>query len=163
MNLLISGCLLGLCCRYDGKEKPLPQEQIRRLQSCFHLVPICPEQMGGLTTPRPPTECRAGSVVTADGIDVTAQYQKGAEEALKMARLFSCRFALLKERSPSCGFGRIYDGSFRKNLIDGNGVAAELLLQNGMKIFGESRIGELLAQLKTAEAEPAQERQQQDK
>ncbi|MBE5040228.1 DUF523 domain-containing protein [Ructibacterium gallinarum] len=145
MNLLISGCLLGLCCRYDGKEKPLPLEQIRQLQSRFHLIPVCPEQLGGLTTPRPPAERRAGRVMASDGIDVTMQYQKGAEEALKMARLFSCDFALLKERSPSCGFGRIYDGSFSKNLTDGNGTAADLLSQNGIRIFGESQIEMLLS------------------
>ena len=143
MNLLISACLLGISCRYDGRSKPLPQLD-RLLQSDCHLVPICPEILGGLPTPRAPSERRGNRVVACDGRDVTENYRRGAAEALRLARLTRCTCALLKERSPSCGCGRIYDGTFTGTPTDGNGVAAELLLQNGICVFGESQLDELL-------------------
>ena len=143
MNLLVSACLLGVSCRYDGCSKPLAQLD-RLLKSDVHLVPICPEILGGLPTPRVPSERRGGCVVTRDGRDATQNYRRGAEEALRLARLTRCSCALLKERSPSCGCGRIYDGTFTGTLTDGNGVAAELLLQNGLRVFGESQLDELL-------------------
>lgn len=140
--MLISGCLLGLCCRYDGDSKPI--DKIHLLKEKYYLVPVCPEQLGGLSTPREPSEIIGDKVVSKVGTDVTAQYQKGAEEALRLARLFGCKKALLKERSPSCGFGKVYDGSFSGTLRDGNGVAAALLSKNGIAVFGESQIEALL-------------------
>lgn len=140
--ILISGCLLGLCCRYDGKSKP--NENIKALSEKYYLIPICPEQLGGLSTPREPSEIVGERVVSRSGKDVTEQYRKGAAEALRLARLFGCCKAVLKEHSPSCGFGRVYDGSFSGRLVDGNGVAAALLAENGIEIFGESRTVELL-------------------
>lgn len=140
--MLISGCLLGLCCRYDGDSKPI--DKIYLLKEKYYLVPVCPEQLGGLSTPREPSEIIGDKVVSKVGTDVTAQYQKGAEEALRLARLFGCKKALLKERSPSCGFGKVYDGSFSGTLRDGNGVAAALLSKNGIAVFGESQIEALL-------------------
>lgn len=144
MKLLISGCLLGLACRYDGECRPLPEEAIAALQERFQLVPVCPEQLGGLSTPRNPAERVGDRVVSNAGKDVTDEYQKGALEVLKIAKLLGCRLALLKEKSPACGSGLIYDGTFRKKLVPGDGVAAELLKSNGVSVFGENEIGVLL-------------------
>ena len=141
MKILISACLLGSCCRYDGASKAHPLAAA--LAECHTLVPVCPEQLGGLPTPRPPAERRGDRVVTQSG-DVTEQYRRGAEETLKLCELLGCEAAVLKERSPSCGFGKIYDGSFSGRLIDGNGVAAALLAANGIEIYGESGIESLI-------------------
>lgn len=140
--LLISACLLGCACRYDGKSKPNPLavELARRGLA----VPVCPEQLGGLPTPRKPSERQGGRVVMADGRDVTAEYRRGAEEALHLARLYGCTAAVLKERSPSCGKGQIYDGTFTGTLTAGDGVTAELLTAGGIKVYGESELEKLL-------------------
>jgi len=143
-SLLISGCLLGLSCRYDGGRKPIAPELISRLTDRYALVPVCPEQLGGLETPRAPSERRGDLVVMNSGRDVTGQYVRGAEQALYLARLFGCTKALLKERSPSCGSGTIYDGSFSGSLRAGDGVTAELLKQHGISVFGESEVNQLL-------------------
>lgn len=145
MNLLISGCLLGLCCRYDGACRPLPAKELRALQKKFHLIPVCPEQLGGLASPREPSERRGERYYSRSGEDVTAQYLRGAAETWKLAKLFDCPAALMKEKSPSCGFGKIYDGSFSGVLIPGNGAAAELLARRGVRVYGERRIQELLS------------------
>ena len=137
-KLLVSACLLGAPCRYDGKSKPLAG--IERLREEYELVPVCPEREGGLPTPRTPSERRGEAVVMQDGTDVTAQYRRGAEAALKLCRREGCAAALLKERSPSCGSGAIYDGTFTHTLIPGDGVTAELLRQNGVRIYGESEL-----------------------
>ncbi|MDD5913491.1 MAG: DUF523 domain-containing protein [Oscillospiraceae bacterium] len=137
-KLLVSACLLGAPCRYDGKSKPLAG--IERLCEKYELVPVCPEREGGLPTPRTPSERRGEAVVMQDGTDVTAQYRRGAEAALKLCRREGCAAALLKERSPSCGSGAIYDGTFTHTLIPGDGVTAELLRQNGVRIYGESEL-----------------------
>lgn len=113
----------------------------------LQLVPVCPEILGGLPTPRTPSERQGERVVSKTGADVTAAYQKGAEEVLRLARLFGCRKALLKERSPSCGRGQIYDGSFSGRLIPGDGVTARLLEQEGIAVFGESQLQQLLETL----------------
>lgn len=114
----------------------------------LRLVPVCPEILGGLPTPRTPSERQGERMVSKTGADVTAAYQKGAEEALRLARLFGCRKALLKERSPSCGRGQIYDGSFSGRLIPGDGVTARLLEQESIAVFGESQLQQLLETLK---------------
>ena len=142
MRLLISACLLGCRCRYDGASKPQPW--LAALAERHELVPVCPEQMGGLATPRPPAERQGDRVVTKEGADVTAQYRRGAEEALRLCRLFHCQAALLKERSPSCGCGSVYDGTFTGVLTAGDGVTAELLRAEGVPVYGESRAEELL-------------------
>lgn len=142
MRLLISACLLGCRCRYDGasKTQPLAESLAKR----HELVPVCPEQLGGLATPRPPAERRGDRVVTEAGTDVTVQYRRGAEEALALCRMLGCHAAVLKERSPSCGHGQVYDGTFTGTLTAGDGVAAELLEQHGVAVYGESQIMELL-------------------
>lgn len=142
MRLLISACLLGCCCRYDGASKAHPLAAA--LAARHTLVPVCPEQLGGLATPRPPAERQGDRVVTEDGADVTAQYRRGAEEALKLCRLLDCQAAVLKERSPSCGHGRIYNGTFSGTLTEGDGVAAAELIAHGILVYGESQLEELL-------------------
>lgn len=138
MNLLISACLLGVECRYDGTGKPL--SGMDRLLEKYTCIPVCPEQLGGLSTPREPSERRDGGVYSRSGQDVTAQFQRGAEEALRLCRLYHCGAAILKERSPSCGHDEIYDGTFSKALTAGDGVMAELLRANEIPVFGESEI-----------------------
>ena len=144
MKLLVSACLLGVCCRYDGASKAHPLAE--RLAEQHTLVPVCPEQLGGLPTPRPPAERRGGRVVTRSG-DVTEQYRRGAEEALKLCNLFGCEAAVLKERSPACGRGAVYDGTFTGTLTPGDGVTAELLAANGIPVYGESQIEDLLIRI----------------
>ena len=142
MRILISGCLLGVCCRYDGASKPHPLAE--ELSKKHELVPVCPEQLGGLATPRLPAERQGDRIVAKSGVDVTAQYRRGAEESLKICRLLGCDAAVLKERSPSCGSGEIYDGTVTGTLVSGNGVTAELFLEHGIPVYGESQLSELL-------------------
>ena len=112
---------------------------------------MCPEQLGGLATPRQPAERQGDRVVTKEGTDVTEEYRRGAEETLKLARLFQCRAAILKERSPSCGSGRIYDGSFSSTLTDGDGTAAEALKAAGIPVAGETGWSRLWPELEPKE------------
>lgn len=142
MNILISACLLGLECRYDGKGNYV--EQMKELKEKHNLIPICPEISGGLGIPRMPCEIREHKVITKDGKDVTEAFWQGARETLKLAKLFDCKYAILKERSPSCGHGSIYDGSFTGTLTSGSGITAGLLFENGVEILGETQIGKLL-------------------
>lgn len=139
--ILVSACLLGVHCRYNGKG--VMEEALRLLMGEAVLIPVCPEILGGLATPRDPAERAGDKVITKTGIDVTAQYGRGAREALHLAELYGCRCAILKERSPSCGSGRIYDGTHTGALTDGDGVTAALLKAHGIAVFGESRIGEV--------------------
>ena len=141
MTVLVSACLLGCPCRHDGKSKP--NADVLALMERHVLIPVCPEQMGGLATPRAPAERKDGGIFTESGTDVTAQYRRGAEEALRLAKLYGCTHAILKERSPSCGSGAIYDGSFSRALVPGDGVTAELLRKNGITVLGESEVGQL--------------------
>lgn len=142
--LLISACLLGVGCRYDGQSRPLPDRELCRLKKAYTLIPVCPELYGGLPTPRPPAERQGEKVVTRDRTDVTAAYLRGAEEVLRLAALLECRKALLKERSPSCGKGKIYDGSFCGRLISSDGILAGRLTAVGIAVFGESELNRLL-------------------
>ena len=138
MKILVSACLLGVRCRYDGKSKPHPA--VERLMEQHTLIPVCGEILGGLPTPRVSAERQGARVVTADGRDVTAAYRRGAEEVLRLAERYGCKAAILKERSPSCGSGRIYDGTFTGTLTDGWGVTAELLRDHGICVIGESEV-----------------------
>ena len=139
-NILVSACLLGGSCRYDGRSKQ--NEEVLRLLEDENvcLIPICPEQMGGLSTPRFPSERQGDRVINSEGEDVTVQYRKGAEEALKLAELYHCRLAILKERSPSCGSGAVYDGTFSGTLTDGDGITTERLKMNRITVLGESEL-----------------------
>ena len=135
MRILVSACLLGVCCRYDGQSKAYPA--MLELLKDHELIPVCPEQLGGLPTPRPPAEIRNGRVINNLGQDVTAQYEKGAAEALRLYDLLHCDCALLKARSPSCGAEQVYDGAFSGTLISGQGVAAKLLSQHHITVLSE--------------------------
>ena len=141
-KLLISACLMGENCKYSGGNNYCPA--VERLRDRYDLIPVCPERDGGLPTPRVPSERLGEQVVNKLGEDVTAQFRRGAELALETARENNCVRALLKERSPSCGCGIIYDGSFTGTVTEGDGVTAELLKQHHIAIFGESRIADLL-------------------
>ena len=138
MNILVSACLLGVACRYDGKSKP--NEDVIKLMENHNLIPFCPEIYGGLPTPRHPSEIVADKVLNKIGEDVTGQYKKGAEEALRIAKMYNCQYAILKEKSPSCGKGKIHNGNFDGGYIEGNGITAQLFIENGITILGESEI-----------------------
>lgn len=141
MNIIVSACLLGTACRYDGKSKV--NTQVTDLLQKHTLIPVCAEIFGGLSTPRPPAEIVGNRVINSEGRDVTANYVRGANEVLRLARLYDAKIAILKERSPSCGSGRVYDGSFTGTLTDGDGICARLLKENGITVLGESEIEKL--------------------
>ena len=126
--ILVSACLLGFPCRYDGKS--LPNDNVLQLAERFRLIPVCPEVMGGLPIPREPMEIQNGSVMSQTGKDGTKAYQKGADITLTLAKKYGCRAAILKEKSPSCGTGEIHNGKFDGGMVPGNGIAANLLLFN---------------------------------
>ncbi|MBR4540345.1 MAG: DUF523 domain-containing protein [Clostridia bacterium] len=135
MRIMVSACLLGLCCRYDGKSKS--NDRVLALAEKHELIPVCPEQLGGLPTPRPPAEIQEGRVINCLGQDVTAQYEKGAAEALRLYDLLHCDCALLKARSPSCGAEQVYDGTFSGTLIPGQGIAAQMLSRYQITVLSE--------------------------
>ena len=154
-TLLVSACLLGFACKYSGGGNALPEETLTALRARYRLIPVCPECAGGLPVPRTPAERRGRWVVDRGGRDVTAQSEKGALVALRLARMYGCEAALLKERSPSCGSGEIYDGSFSGRLVPGYGRAAELLRGAGTAVYGENRVGELLSDENAEDAKEA--------
>ena len=139
-NILVSACLLGESCRYDGKSKPC--ERVIALKDTYNLIPICPEVMGGLPTPRVPSEICGERVLMKDGRDVTENYNRGAQKALEIARQNACTVAILKEKSPSCGSGLIHNGHFDGGLVAGDGVTVALLKSAGIRVLGESEITE---------------------
>ena len=134
-KLLVSACLLGCPCRYDGKTKE--NADVIALKENYELIPVCPEQLGGLPTPRLPSERVEDKVLMRDGTDVTGQYRKGAKAVLRLAKLFGAKKAVLKARSPSCGKDVVYDGTFSGALKAGSGVTALLLRENGIAVFTE--------------------------
>ena len=136
--LIVSACLAGVRCRYDGAEKPCAK--VIRLVKQGRAIPICPEQLGGLPTPRVAAERQGEKVVRKDGVDVTTEFNQGAHEALKIAKLVDAKKAILKARSPSCGSGETYDGTFTGKLIDRDGVFAELCKKNGIEVLTEEEI-----------------------
>lgn len=150
--IIVSACLCGVNCKYSGGNNF--NEKVMHLFQQGKAVLVCPEQMGGLSTPRLPSEiiggtgadvldgkCRVMTINCQD--DVTDRFTKGAEETLKLAKKCGASLAILKSRSPSCGHGTIYDGSFTGTKIDGNGVTAELLERNGIKVITEEELDEL--------------------
>ena len=142
--LLISACLLGVACRWDGASRPLDAEALEKLKARYALIPVCPEQLGGLPTPRLPAERGGDGVHNARGESVTAQFFRGAAETLRISAFFGCKKALLKARSPSCGSGEIYDGFFTGTLRPGDGVTTETLKANGVAVYNESQLDKLL-------------------
>ena len=136
MTFLISACLLGTPCRYDGKSKEMP-DAVASLLLTHTLIPVCPEVLGGLPTPRPPAEIQGDKVVNTEGVDVSENYRRGALEVVRLSRLYRADGVILKERSPSCGTGYVYDGSFSGRLIPGEGVTARKLRLAGIPVYSE--------------------------
>ena len=136
MRILVSACLLGLPVRYDGASKVC--ERVLSLLSRHTLIPVCPEQLGGLPTPRPRSEIRNGRVFNELGEDVTENFVRGATATLEMAKLLKVDLAVMKSKSPSCGVGRVYDGSFSGRVVEGNGVTSDLLIKNGFVVVDEN-------------------------
>ena len=132
---LVSACLAGFNVRHDGGNKA--NKKVIELVKRGKAIPVCPEQLAGFSTPREKMEISGGRVFTESGKDVTAQVLKGAQEVLRIAKLFGVREAVLKGNSPSCGKGKVYDGTFSGKLTEGNGITAELLMQNGIKVLAE--------------------------
>lgn len=142
MKVVISACLLGIRCRYDGGHSR--NETVMNEKKTYQLIPVCPEESGGLLTPRPPAEIVGGDgdavldgtakVMNANGTDVTAAYLKGAHHALQVAQSHGATHVVLKAKSPSCGCGDIYDGTFSGTLISGDGVTTALLKRHGIAV-----------------------------
>ncbi|MEW8957202.1 DUF523 domain-containing protein [Clostridium sp.] len=150
--ILVSACLCGVNCKYNGGNNL--KESIKKLLEEGKAILVCPEQLGGLETPRKPCEISCGSgkeilqgkskVITKDNIDCTEEFIKGAEETLKIAKAVNPEYIILKSKSPSCGVSKIYDGTFSGRLKDGNGVTVELLLKNGFKVITEEDIDKII-------------------
>lgn len=136
--VLVSACLAGVPCRYDGSAFPCPAVVLLVEQG--RAVPVCPEQLGGLPTPRAPMELRNGRVMAKSGADCTDAFSSGARQGLDLARLHGCVRAILKSRSPSCGSGLVYDGTFSGCLVPGDGVFAALLKEHGIVVTTEVEI-----------------------
>ena len=137
-KILGSACLLGINCKYDGNNNK--NDKVLEYLKDKEVIPICPEIYGGLQTPRTPSEIVGDKVMTKEKTDVTKEYLKGAEETLKIAKLFNVKKALLKAKSPSCGNNEIYDGSFTGTKIKGMGITARLLKEYGIEILNENEI-----------------------
>lgn len=148
--ILVSACLAGLDSKYNGKSNF--NEDIEKLVREGKAIMVCPEQMGGLPTPRDSCEIVCGdggavlsgksNIIDSKGQNQTGKFIKGAEETLKVGRLYNINKAILKSKSPSCGVGKIYDGTFSGKLIEGNGVTAEFLIRNGFEVITEEEIQE---------------------
>lgn len=141
--IIVSACLAGVNCRYDGKGNK--DDRILKLVKDGKAMLVCPEQLGGLTTPREPAEIavcddKIKHVVDKRGQDYTKEFIKGAEETLNIAKMIDANIAILKARSPSCGFGEIYDGTFSGKITKGNGLTAEILSSSGIKVYSEENL-----------------------
>ena len=133
--IVVSACLAGIKCRYDGGSKPC--QKIIELIKQGKAIPVCPEQLGGLPTPRTPTEIVNNKVLTKDGKDKTEEFIKGAKEAIKIIEMANCKEAILKAKSPSCGCGKIYDGTFSEKTKNGDGIFTKMLKEKGIKCTTE--------------------------
>lgn len=151
-TVLVSACLLGEKVRYDGGDNWQQHPLLAQLHQQQRIVPFCPECAGGLPTPRPPAEQQGARVITIDGADVTAEFQLGAQLALHTAQARGVVMAILKARSPSCGVAQIYDGSFSKRLIVGDGVTAACLQAAGIAVFSELQLDDASRWLAAYEA-----------
>lgn len=146
MNILISSCLLGENVRYDGNNNKI--DSIESILNSHTLFSFCPEVEGGLSTPRPPAEIQNQEVITIDNNNVTKAFIAGANKTLALCKENKIKIALLKAKSPSCGNIQIYDGSFTSKLINGQGITAKLLIENGIKVFNEQELKEFVEYIK---------------
>ncbi len=158
VKIIISGCLLGEKCRYNGeKAKPEVLEQMQaiilKISKEYEMVSACPEVMGGLPIPRVPAEINGEKVINEKGEDVTKEYITGAAKVVKIAKEEKVVMAILKDGSPSCGSTEIYDGSFAKRKIKGEGITTKELRKNGIKVFSENAEKEILNMLSMLENE----------
>lgn len=143
--IIVSGCLVGHNCRYDGSSETV--DKLKDMAEKKEAIPVCPEQLGGLPTPRPPQEIVGGDgndvlagrakVMNSEGKDVTENFMKGASDVLVIAEDNNIKKAVLKSKSPACGCGKIYDGTFRGKLKNGDGVTTALLKKHGIKVVTE--------------------------
>lgn len=131
--IIVSACLAGINCNYSGGSKE--HKGIVELVKNGEAILVCPEQLGGLTTPREPAEINGDRVITKYNTDVTKEFIKGAYEVLNICIKFNCKKAILKSKSPSCGCGIIYDGNFNGMLINGDGLTTRLLKENGIEVI----------------------------
>lgn len=136
--ILVSACLLGINCKYSGENNI--SEKVKALMDEHVLIPVCPEQLGGLTTPRNKAEIIDGKVIDEKGNDVSLEFLRGAEEVLDIAKMYGINEAILKEGSPSCGSNFIYDGTFSGVKIEGMGLTAKLLSDNGIRVVSDENI-----------------------
>lgn len=141
-TILVSACLLGCACRYDGRANY--NEEINALRQKYNVVIICPEVDGGLPIPRVPAEIVGDKVINKEGVETTEFFSRGAQIALKQAQEHGAKIAILKAKSPSCGAGKIYDGTFTGTLIDGDGFTTRLLKEHGIKVYNETNFHDLL-------------------
>ena len=136
--IIVSMCLAGVPCNFKGEATPC--QTVIELVDQGVAIPVCPEQLGGLTTPRTSAEKLGSKVITLDGEDVSAQYEKGALRTLKIAQAVGAEVAIMKARSPSCGKGFIYDGSHSGTLTEGHGLTTGLLIENGIQVYTEDEV-----------------------
>lgn len=137
--ILVSACLLGANCQYNG-ENDFTKELLEFLKDKGEFIAVCPEVLGGLPIPRDGAEIIGDKIKTVKGNDVTKEFLEGAEKVLKFAKENNVDLAILKAKSPSCGVGEIYDGTFSRKIIDGDGITAALLRKNGIKVMTEKDI-----------------------
>ena len=135
MKIAVSSCLLGINCKYNGKSNY--NEEIIKLKEKYEIIPICPEVLGGLPTPRIPSEIINNKVINQEGIDVTKNYIDGANKALQILKDNNIKIAILKSKSPSCGKGEIYDGTFSHTIVEGNGITTQLFSDNNIVVYNE--------------------------
>ena len=142
---IVSACLAGVKCKYNGESNK--NVTVCRLVKEGRAIALCPEVLGGLPIPRVPCEIiyngSKREVLNRDGKDVTENFVTGAKKTLEIAKLVDAKVAILKSKSPSCGFGKIYDGTFSGRLIDGNGVTSQLLVDNGIQVYTENEVDKL--------------------
>ena len=141
-KIIISSCLLGNNCKYNGLNNY--NSLVEELKKYYELIPICPEVFGGLNIPRDPSEIKGDKVISINNKDVTKEFYLGANMALDIAKKNNIKIAILKEGSPSCGNNYIYDGTFTKTKINGSGITARLFKDNNINIYTENEIDELL-------------------
>ena len=139
---IVSACLCGINCKYNGRNNLNPA--VLKLVKEGKAIPVCPEQLGGLPTPRIPSERKDGKVINKEGIDVTKNFQDGANEVLKLCKELNIKTCILKSKSPSCGYGEIYDGNFNGTLVNGNGVLTDMLIDNGIEVISSDKIDDMI-------------------
>jgi uncharacterized protein YbbK (DUF523 family) len=139
---IVSACLCGINCKYNGRNNLNPA--VLKLVKEGKAIPVCPEQLGGLPTPRIPSERKNGKVINKEGIDVTKNFQDGSNEVLKLCKELNIKTCILKSKSPSCGYGEIYDGNFNGTLVKGNGVLTDMLIDNGIEVISSDKIDDMI-------------------